>query len=246
MYKVERAIIMAAGKGSRMLPITLTTPKPLIKVNGVRMIDSVIDALHQNGIKEIYVVVGYLKECFRVLLEKYDDITLIENPYYTTCNNISSLYVARKYISNAIILDGDQMIYDADILKTEFDCSGYNVIWTDRPTKEWVLTVEDSIVTGCSRCGAAYGWQLYSVSRWNEKDGKQLKEDLEQEFEVRKNINIYWDDVALFRYPEKYRLGIREMKKGAVIEIDSIEELSEIDDDYQAYLKKEDEKYDGK
>ena len=64
MYKVERAIIMAAGFGSRMSPLTLETPKPLVKVNGTRMIDTVIRGLHENGIYEIYVVVGYLKEQF--------------------------------------------------------------------------------------------------------------------------------------------------------------------------------------
>ena len=62
MHKVKRAIIMAAGIGKRMQPVSLHTPKPLIKVNGVRMIDTVISGLHQNGITEIYIVVGYLKE----------------------------------------------------------------------------------------------------------------------------------------------------------------------------------------
>ena len=87
---------MAAGIGKRMQPLTLKTPKPLVKVNGVRMIDTVITALQQNGISEIYVVVGHLKEQFSSFPTKYPGLQLIENPYYDTCNNISSLYVYQR------------------------------------------------------------------------------------------------------------------------------------------------------
>ena len=233
MHKAERAIIMAAGLGNRMHPITLTTPKPLVKVNGVRMIDTVIQGLHQNGINEIYVVVGYLKEQFSELEKVYPGLTLIENPYFDTCNNISSLYVARDHIENAIILDGDQIIFNPAILSPEFERSGYNSVWTDEKTDEWLQTVENGIVTSCSRTGGKGGWQLYSISRWTAEDGKKLKYHLEVEFEQKKNRQIYWDDVAMFCHSEDYQLGIWPMNSEDVIEVDNLIELAALDKSYQ-------------
>lgn len=139
MNFAKRAIIMAAGLGSRLNPITQQTPKPLIRVNGIRMIDTVIRALHNNGIREIHIVVGYLRDQFQILEKEYEGIHLIENPFYATCNNISSLYVAREYIENAIIVDGDQIVFNEAILAPEFDKSGYNAIWTENGTDEWLM-----------------------------------------------------------------------------------------------------------
>ena len=231
-HMVRRAVIMAAGVGKRMRPLTDSIPKPLVKVNGTRMIDTVVNALRNNGITEIYVVVGYLKEQFYDWASEQNDIQIIENPFYDTCNNISSLYAAREHLEDSIILDGDQIIYREKILEPHFSLSGYNAVWCEGETDEWLMQVEDGVVTSCSRTGGSHGWQLYSVSRWSAEDGMTLKELLELEFEVNKNRDVYWDDIPMFLHPDRFKLGIRIINREDILEIDSLEELKLIDTSY--------------
>ncbi len=235
MESVKRAIIMAAGMGKRMMPLTVDTPKPLIKVHGTPMIETIIIGLRQNNIAEIYIVAGYLHDKFEYLVMKYPGVVIIKNPYYEVSNNISSLYVARDYLENAMILDGDQIINNLEVLKADFEKSGYNCVWTEFETKEWLLTVVDDHVVQCRREGGRRGWQLYSISRWTAEDGRKLKRHLEIEFDERKNRQIYWDDIALFCYPEEYDLGIMPMGAEDVIEIDNLKELAEEDHLYENY-----------
>lgn len=234
MHTVKRAVIMAAGVGKRLLPVTLETPKPLVAVNGKRMIDTAIEGLRANGICEIYVVVGYLKEQFYSLVSQYPGLRLIENPLFASCNNIASLYFARDHLSDCIILDGDQLIKNPSVLDPRFSLSGYNAVWCEGKTDEWLLDVKDDVIQKCSRTGGTHGWQLYSVSRWSAEDGENLKRWVAYEFE-KGNRDIYWDDVPMFCHFHQFRLGIWRMEKDDVIEIDSYEELVQIDPSYQEY-----------
>ena len=99
-FRVRRAIFLAAGFGSRMVPITFNTPKPLVRVRGRRLIDGLIDACLAADIEEIYIVRGYLAEQFDQLLYKYPMIKFIDNPLYNEANNISSAAAVKDLISN--------------------------------------------------------------------------------------------------------------------------------------------------
>ena len=235
MSEIKRAIILAAGKGNRMKPVTDFIPKPLVKVNGVSFIETIINAIKMNNIKEVYIVVGYMKEKFSFLKEKYPEVTLIENPYYDTCNNISSLDVVRDKLEECIIMDADQMIKNTDILFTNFGKSGYCCKWINKFENDWILTINnDKKIISCNRNGGI-GWRLYSISRWTKEDGKRLSELLEKEFIINNNTQIYWDDIAMFCYPNLFDLTIYEIKDTDVYEVDTLDDLIKFDASYLKY-----------
>ncbi|MCR4775703.1 MAG: phosphocholine cytidylyltransferase family protein [Saccharofermentans sp.] len=232
-HKVNRALIMAAGIGKRMRPLTLSTPKPLIEVNGKRMIDTIIDGLLENGIEDIHIVTGYMADSFKVLLTKFPMLRFVNNPDYDKCNNISSLYYARDLLdTDVIITDADQIVKNKDILSPSFERSGYNATEVSAHTDEWVMTVENGIVKSCSRNGGDRGWQLYSISRWCREDAVRLKKFVELEYEVNKRHDVYWDDIPMFIHFDSFEIGIRAMNREDLLEIDSFEELASIDSRY--------------
>lgn len=229
MPRIKNAIIMAAGFGTRMRPLTYHTPKPLIKVNGKPMIESVIDGLRQNQINDISIVTGYLGDQFNYLPAKYSCVKLINNPYYDRYNNISSLYVARNELTDTVILDGDQVIVNFQILSPHFECSGYAGAKIDAWSDEWIMHVDDeNIITSCDRDGSNHGWRLYSLSKWTAADSAKLREFVVQEFEVKQHRDIYWDDVAMFKHFDDFRLKLFPIESGDIVEIDSVEQLKRV------------------
>lgn len=158
-------------------------------------------------------------------MQKYPFLHFIENPYYKKLNNIASLYVAREYLQDVVILDGDQIISNPHILHSAFDVSGYCCSEILDFTSEWVLQVKNDMVVSCNRNGGPQGWQLYGISFWNQEDGRRLSEYVQEDIKIVENQQLYWDDIALLLHPKSFNLEIRKIQKEDVYEIDSVHDL---------------------
>ena len=230
-YRVKRAIFIAAGFGSRLAPITFNTPKPLVRVKGKRIIDSLLDAVIESGIEEIYLVRGYLWEQFDQLLYKYPNIKFINNPIYNETNNISSVYIARDLIRNSYILEGDLLLYNPKLIKKYQYNSNYLGVPVEK-TDDWCFYTENQKIVKMA-IGGTNCHHMYGISYWTEKDGKQLAEDVEKVFSSPGGKERYWDQVALEYYMDNYSITCRPCTFDDITEIDTFNELKAIDSTYK-------------
>ena len=229
-YKVKRAVILAAGLGSRLIPITLNTPKPLIRVHGKRMIESTLDALLDVGIDEIYIVRGYLGKQFDELLYKYPTIKFIDNDKYNEANNILSVVLAKDYLQNSYILEADWVLYNKNIIRKYQYSSNYMGIPV-KETHDWCLHTKNKVITKMA-IGGKNCYRMVGFSYWTEKDGAQLAKDIVDVFNAPGGKERYWDQAPLEYHISNYKLGLRPCKEEDLIEIDTFNELKEIDKAY--------------
>ena len=231
-YRAKRAIFIAAGFGVRLVPITLNTPKPLVRVFGVRIIDRLIDACLQAGIDEIYVVRGYRAEQFDELCYKYPMIKFLENPVYNEANNISSSLVARNLLSNAYVFEADLLISNPKIIKKYHYTSDFLAIKKDR-SDDWCFKVKDGIIVEEKVGGEGEDiWQMVGISYWNEEDGKKLSQDIADVYASPGGKERYWEQVPLVYKKENYRVEVKACFDEDIVEIDTFKELKAIDKTY--------------
>ena len=230
-YRVQRAIFMAAGFGSRMVPLTLNTPKPLIRVKGVRMIDTLLDAVIAAGISEIYVIRGYLSEQFDQLLYKYPMIKFIENPLFNEANNIASIVCAGPLIRNAYILESDLVLSNPKLITRYQYCSNYLGIPVEH-TDDWCVHLEKGYIKDVG-IGGVNCHQIVGISYWTDYDGSRLVEHIKNVYQMPGGKERLWGQVPLKYYHDEYKVGIRECKFEDVVEIDTFNELKQIDPVYK-------------
>lgn len=231
-YRVKRAVFMAAGFGSRLVPITLNTPKPLVRVKGKRIIDSLLDAVVAAGIEEIYLVRGYLSEQFDQLLKKYPQIIFIENPVYNETNNISSAYCARHLLAGSYVFEADLLLYNPKIITKYQYSSNYLGVYTER-TEDWCFEADSNGVIKKLGIGGTDCYHMFGISYWTKEDGEKLDSHLSHVYnEVPGGKQRYWDQVMFDYHLNDYKITVRPCSFSDIVEIDTFNELKAIDSNY--------------
>lgn len=229
-YRVRRVVFFAAGFGHRLVPITLNTPKPLVRVEGTRIIDTLLDAVIDIGIEEIYIVRGYLSEQFDQLLYKYPNLHFIENPIYNESKNISSAMCARHLLKNAYVMEADLILYNKNLISKYQYTSNFLAVPT-KSTNDWCFETKNNVITKL-KLGGENCHHVFGISYWNEEDGAKLYEDIKKVYEMPGGKERFWDQVALEYCQGNYRVEVRECSFDDIVEVDSYSDLKKLDRTY--------------
>lgn len=232
-YRVKKAVVMAAGFGSRMMPATSDRPKPLVTVNGVRILDTLLDALVRVGIEDITIVRGYKKERFDELLGKYPFVKLVDNDEYDQTNNISSAIAVLDAIDNCYLCEADLYITNPDVI-TKYQYASNILGSYSLETDDWSFRQDEK---GCIidyQKGNTFCYNYYGISYWNKEDSARLRADFAHVYnQVKDGKEYFWEFIPLVLMKENYHVEIRQCNKSDIMEIDNYYELAQLDPSYR-------------
>ena len=252
-FRVEKAVIMAAGFGSRFVPLTLETPKGLLEVLGEPMIERQIRQLHEAGITDITVIVGYRKEKFEYLIDRFG-VKLRYNPEFTDKNTLASLFHAADLLegANAYVLSSDNWMRE-NLYHTFEEHAWYAAAHADGPTSEWVLETDAAGRIRDTWPGGADCDYMYGPAYFSREFSEQFLPVLRAYYRLPGTENYYWEHVlmellngrAAKRFPEglpetgkklrpdDIRMYINRQKPGIIYEFENLEELRQFDPKYR-------------
>ena len=226
--KVDNAIIMAAGTASRFAPLSYEKPKALIEVRGEVLIERQIRQLREAGIEEVVVVTGYKAEQFEYLKDKYG-VVLINNPYYLTRNNNSSIYAAREYIKNSYICSSDNY-FITNPFESDVDESYYSAVYMEGDTGEWCISEDDGWIKDV-KVGGQDSWVMLGHVFWSESFSRSFLHILEDEYEWPETADKLWETIYI-EHINELPMKIRKYPADFIFEFDTLDELREFDTSY--------------
>ena len=231
-YRVKHAVILAAGFGSRMMPATADRPKPMVRVNGIRLIDTLLDALTAVGITDITVVGGYRFEKLGDLLEKYPFLRLLDNKDYARTNNISSAVLSSDYLKDGCYYcEADLYITNPQVITKYQYASNILGSWS-METDDWSFRMDEDGHLINYRKGNTFCYNYYGIAYWSAEDCRKLREDFAEIYQEPDGRDYFWEFIPFVLRHERYQVEIRQCRKQDIMEIDNYYELAQLDHSY--------------
>ncbi|QRV02245.1 phosphotransferase [Arcanobacterium phocisimile] len=225
-YRVHNAIIMAAGLSSRFAPISYERPKGTLRVRGEILIERQIEQLQEAGINDITVVVGYKKEYFFYLIEKYG-VKIIVNKEYSSRNNNGSLWLVREQLSNTYICSSDNYFTENPFEPYVYRAY-YSAVYVDGPTNEWCITTgPGGRITGCT-IGGENAWTMLGHVYFDSTFSETFRDLLERVYHLPQTAPKLWESLFIENIKD-FSMVIRKYPDGIINEFDSVDELQDFD-----------------
>ncbi|MCM1213702.1 MAG: NTP transferase domain-containing protein [Lachnospiraceae bacterium] len=228
-YKVDNAVIMAAGTSSRFAPLSYEMPKALIEVKGEILIERQIRQLHEAGISQVILVVGYRKEQFEYLKDKFG-VNIVENKDYLSRNNNASIYAVRRYLGNTYICSSDNY-FSQNPFESEVSEAYYAAVYADGDTAEWCLREDPAGYIDQVTVGGRDAWYMLGHAFWDERFSRKFMEILEKVYEQPETRALLWESIYMAHLDE-LKLKIRKYPENDIFEFDTLDELRMFDNSY--------------
>lgn len=229
---IDNAVIMAAGRSARLMPLSDDKPKGLFTVRGEVLIERQIRQLQEAGVPHIYVVTGYKAEMFDYLSEKFH-VTLLYNPEWSTRNNHASIMAAGDILGNTYICSSDNY-FTINPFAREADESYYAAVYAEGPTKEWCMSEDEEGYISSVTIGGMNAWYMLGHAFWNADFSRRFLDILNHEYNLPETREKLWEGVFMLHLNE-LKMRIRRYDQGVINEFDTLKELQAFDHTYLKY-----------
>lgn len=230
-HRVDNAVILAAGKSTRFVPLNFEKPKGLLEVNGEKLIERQIRQLHEKGIRDITLVVGYMKEAFAYLEDQFE-VKLIEADDFETRNNHASVWAAREQLGNTIVTSSDLYFSDNIFQRYAYDAYYCCVYVPGKTAERGIYTDDDDKIIQTIYGDKCYDiWVTLGYAFFNKRFSDNYIRILQREYDKPETAGKFWADIQDDHLNDLYMYA-KYCDAGQIHEFDSLEELRLFDRKY--------------
>ena len=234
-HKVDKAIIFACGMGVRLAPLTFDTPKSFIKIKGERMIERQIEQLLEAGINDITIMVGYMKEKFDYLIDKYG-VKLIYNREYKNKNTLSTFYHAREIMRNKNVYVCVSDVYISENIYHKYEIEPYYIgSLADDLKNEWRYITNSKNKINAVEIGGYNDFYLVGPCFLTKEFLDKLIPMIEEYYNKTSTDNYYWEDVLVRNFDKLPDIYLHKLDKGVIFEFDNLEDIHRFDKESISY-----------